>query len=59
MQKKLTIGADKKLLGVCSGFAEYFGLDVTLIRIIWVLLVLLAGTGILAYLICWLIMPKQ
>lgn len=52
-------GPDKKLLGVCGGFAEYFGLDPTVVRVIWVLAFFLWGVGLLAYLICALIMPKK
>ena len=48
---------DKKIGGVCAGLAEYFDLDPTLIRVIWVLLVFFGGTGLLAYLILWLILP--
>lgn len=50
---------DKKLAGVCSGLAEYFEIDVTLIRIIWILFVLLGGAGIITYLISILIIPKK
>jgi phage shock protein PspC (stress-responsive transcriptional regulator) len=56
--KKLTRAADGKLFGVCGGLANYFGLDATLVRVIWILLVLCAGTGILAYIILALLMPK-
>jgi len=57
--KKLTKSRnDRKLCGVCGGLAEYLNLDPTIIRLIWVLLVLAAGTGILAYLIAALIMPE-
>lgn len=57
--KKLTKSRnDRKLCGVCGGLAEYLNLDSTIIRLIWVLLVLAAGTGILAYLIAALIMPE-
>ena len=52
-------GPDKKLLGVCGGCAEYFGLDPTVVRVIWVLAFFLWGVGLLAYLICALIMPKK
>ncbi|MCK9290081.1 MAG: PspC domain-containing protein [Bacteroidales bacterium] len=45
--------------GVCSGLADYFGLDVTLIRLAWVLFVALAGTGLLAYIICWIVIPES
>ena len=57
--KKLTKSrTDKKLCGVCGGFAEYLNLDPTVVRLIWVLLVLFAGTGVLAYIIAALIMPE-
>jgi phage shock protein PspC (stress-responsive transcriptional regulator) len=48
---------DKKIGGVCGGLAEYFDLDPTLIRVIWVLLVLCGGTGLLAYIILWIVLP--
>ena len=48
---------DKKIAGVCGGLAEYFDLDPTLVRIVWLLLVLFAGTGVLAYLILWIALP--
>ena len=51
--------SDKKIAGVCSGVAHYFELDPTLVRLIWLLTVVFAGTGILAYLIAWIIMPKD
>ncbi|MBM3726781.1 MAG: PspC domain-containing protein [Acidobacteria bacterium] len=50
---------DKKIAGVCSGVARYFGIDTTLVRIVWLLLILCAGTGVLAYIICWIAMPKD
>ena len=50
---------DKKILGVCAGFAEYFDIDVTIVRIIFLVLLLGAGSGLLAYLICALIMPED
>ncbi len=50
---------DKKILGVCGGFAEYFDIDVTIVRIIFLVLLLGAGSGLLAYLICALIMPED
>ena len=57
--KKLTRSADRKLAGVCGGIANFFGLDPTIIRIIWILCIFLGGFGILAYLIMWLIMPEN
>jgi phage shock protein PspC (stress-responsive transcriptional regulator) len=43
--------------GVCGGIAEYLGLDVTLIRILWVLLTLFGGTGIILYIVAMIVMP--
>jgi phage shock protein C len=51
--------ANRKIAGVCAGVAEYFDLDVTLIRVLWVLVVLFAGCGILAYIIAWIVMPNE
>lgn len=50
---------DKVIAGVCSGLAHYFNTDSVLVRIIWLILVLCYGVGVLAYLICWLIMPDS
>ncbi len=52
-------GPGKKLLGVCGGIAEYFDIDPTIVRVIWALAFFLWGAGLLAYLICALIMPKK
>ena len=51
--------SDKKLCGVCSGIAKYFGIDPTLVRLLWALLVVFAGSGILAYIICAIVMPNE
>ena len=48
---------DKKLAGVCGGIAEYFNIDSTIVRLIWVLGFFAVGSGLLAYIICALIMP--
>ena len=51
---------NQKIFGVCSGLADYLEADVTLLRVIWVLLVFLAGTGVLAYIIMAIVMePKS
>ena len=50
---------DKKIAGVCAGFANYLDLDVTLVRILWLMLVIFGGTGVLAYFIAWIIMPEE
>ena len=50
---------DRKLAGVCSGFAEYFGLDVTLMRLVAVLLAIFAfPVAEIAYFVCWIVMPE-
>lgn len=48
---------DKKLGGVCAGLADYFDIDPTLIRVIWLVLVFCAGGGVLAYIILWIVLP--
>ena len=60
MKKRLyKIEDGKKLCGVCGGIAEYFDLDPTIIRLLWIILILCAGTGILAYFVAALIMPSK
>jgi len=60
MKKKLyKIEDGKKICGVCGGIAEYFDVDPTLIRLVWVLCVLCAGFGLLAYFVAALVMPKK
>ena len=49
---------DKMIAGVCGGLAEFFGLDVSLVRLLAILLALLGGHGVLVYLILWIIVPK-
>lgn len=48
---------DKKIAGVCAGLADYFDLDVTIIRICWLLAFFCAGTGLLVYIILWIALP--
>ena len=57
MKKLFKSTSDKKLCGVCGGIAEYFNIDSTIVRLIWVLLSFFCGSGILAYIIAALIMP--
>lgn len=47
------------LAGVCGGFAEYFNIDPTLIRVIWAVLSLTGGAGLIAYIICVVLMPED
>ena len=60
MEKKLYRSrTDKKVCGVCAGLAKYLNMDVSIMRIIALCLVLFAGGGLLAYLICALVIPEE
>jgi len=65
MSKKLYLASkeEKKLIGVCYGIAKYFDIDVTIVRVVWVLLTLFPPFpftwGILTYIICGLVIPKE
>lgn len=48
---------DKKICGVCGGIAEYFGMDSTIVRLIWAILIVCFGTGLWIYIIAALVMP--
>jgi len=49
----------RKLAGVCAGFAQYLELDVTLVRLIWLVGTLFSGgLGLVAYFIAWIIVPE-
>lgn len=50
---------DKKIGGVCGGLADYFDIDVVLIRVAFVLLLLFGGGGFLAYVILWIVIPTR
>lgn len=58
-RKKLTLSNTPMLSGVCSGIADYFELDHTLVRLIFVLCTLCFGGGVLFYVLCYLIMPRD
>ena len=49
---------DRMIAGVCGGIGEYFDIDPTLIRILWVTLLFMAGGGLVAYLIAWIVIPN-
>ncbi len=49
---------DKKICGVCGGIAEYFDIDSILVRILWLILIFVFGTGLLLYFAMALIMPE-
>jgi phage shock protein C len=60
MSKKLTKSKkERKIFGVCGGIAEYFDVDPTLMRVIWIVFCCLGGSGIVAYLLAALIMPEE
>ena len=48
---------DKKIGGVCAGLADYFDLDPTIVRIVWLLAFLCGGAGLLVYIVLWIVMP--
>src|SRR5689334_12845934 len=50
---------NKKIAGVCAGIARYFQVDVVLVRIIFVALAIYSGGGLIAYLVAWIVMPKE
>ncbi|MFH0833005.1 MAG: PspC domain-containing protein [Candidatus Aenigmatarchaeota archaeon] len=52
-------GKDKILGGVCGGVAEYLNVDPVVIRLLWILLSLAWGFGILLYIIAWIIVPRN
>ena len=59
MEKKLRKSSvNKKLCGVCGGIGEYFNLDPTVVRLLWILFSLAGGAGLLAYIIAAIVMPE-
>jgi len=51
--------SDRMLGGVCGGFAEYFHIDATLVRVLWALACFLNGLGVIAYIISWIVVPEN
>jgi phage shock protein C len=58
-QRLVRVRAGKKIAGVCAGFARYIGVDVTLVRLVWLLIALTAGVGFIAYIVAWIAMPLE
>ena len=59
-KRLVRLRANRKIAGVCAGFAEYFDLDVTLVRVVWLVLLLWPPCiGLLSYLIAWIVMPEE
>ena len=60
MEKKLYRSRnDKKLAGVCAGLAKYLNMDVTVVRLLTVLATLFIGGGLIAYIVCALVIPEE
>jgi phage shock protein C len=51
--------AGRKVAGVCMGIAEYFDLDITLVRLVWLIASFMTGIGLLAYPIAWIVIPEE
>ncbi|OIP99663.1 hypothetical protein AUK40_00600 [Candidatus Wirthbacteria bacterium CG2_30_54_11] len=50
---------DRRIAGVCGGIAEYFAIDPSLVRLLWIIFCLTGGSGVMAYLVAWLIIPER
>lgn len=60
MAKKLYRSREaRKIAGVCGGLGEYFDIDPTIIRLIWLAMLFAVGSGVLAYIIAWIIVPEK
>lgn len=60
MAKQLFRSRDKRILGgVCGGIADYLDVDPLLVRALWVLVTLLGGSGFVAYVVLWLLIPEE
>ena len=53
--------ADRKIAGVCAGLAEYFDLDITLVRVLWLIVTFFSGIipGLVGYVVAWIVMPEE
>ncbi len=47
------------IAGVCLGLAQHFGWSVALVRLIWLLMLFFAGTGVLIYVVLWIVVPNE
>jgi phage shock protein C len=50
---------DRKIAGVCSGFAKFFGMDPTVMRLLWVVLTFVIGIPVIIYPLCWMVMSRN
>lgn len=60
-ERKLTRSHDQVIAGVCAGIAEYFGWDIAIVRIIYLLVSIfsIAFPGVIVYIILWILMPEK
>jgi phage shock protein C len=49
----------RKVAGVCLGFSEYFDIDVTVVRVVWLITAVMTGIGFIPYLIAWIVLPEE
>ena len=56
--KRLPKSSNRMICGVCGGIGEYLGIDATVVRLLWVLLSVMGGAGLLAYIIAAIIIPE-
>lgn len=60
MSKKLYKSTtDRKLCGVCAGVANYLNIDPTVVRLLWALITFVGGAGVIAYIVCALVIPDE
>jgi len=59
MKKLYKSRTDVKIDGVCGGLAHFIGLDSTLVRLLWVIISLFGGAGVLLYIVCMVIIPRE
>ena len=59
MNKKIYRSRTNRVIGrICGGIAEYLGIDPVVVRLIWVLAFFFGGFGLLAYIVCWVLIPE-
>jgi phage shock protein C len=51
--------ANKKIGGVCAGIARYADIDVVVVRVLWLVVAFSTGVGFLAYLVAWIVIPRD
>jgi phage shock protein C len=49
----------RKVAGVCLGFSEYFDIDVTVVRVVWLITAIMTCIGFIPYIIAWIVMPEE